>query len=333
MTNKQILMAHGSGGKHSNDLISQIFIPAFNLDSNALHDGASFIIGNENLAISTDSYVVKPLIFPGGDIGKLAIYGTINDLAMCGAKPLYLSAGFILEEGLEIDILKKIVASMKEACAKVDVKLITGDTKVIERSSQDGMYINSTGIGKLLVHNIMPNSIKNGDLILLNGDIGKHGMSIMSVREGLSFASEIKSDVCELWSLVEKLLLSQIDIHCLRDLTRGGLATALVDLVEHRNDISIEIDESAIMIDDDVSGAIELLGMDPLYVACEGRMIIILNPNHADIALDIISSCGFNPHIIGEVIDKQATPVKAKTIIGTYRVIERLPDDQLPRIC
>jgi len=328
----KILLAHGSGGKFTSELIESLFLPAFGRSGEMLHDGAFLSIGGQELAFTTDSYVVQPLFFPGGNIGDLAVYGTINDLAMCGARPLYLSCGFILEEGFSLDSLQRIAAGMKRAADSVGAKLTAGDTKVVERGKGDGLYINTSGIGIIETEPATPRKIQPGDHILISGDIGRHGVAIMSTREGLVFDSEIESDAAELFSLVHALQQNGVKIHCLRDLTRGGLATALIELAETRG-AALNIDERRIPIHDTVRGACEFLGLDPLYVACEGRMVLIVPPDHAEQALNIMKDYGAAAQSIGQVADLQTPRVTATTFIGTRRVLDLLSGDQLPRIC
>src|SRR5438045_279564 len=273
-----ILLGHGSGGKLMHDLLEKVFLPVFgNSILNSRHDGAEMDLGGRRTAITTDSYVVHPLFFPGGDIGSLAIYGTVNDLAMCGARPRYLSAGFILEEGLEMDTLRTVVASMQEAAAKAGVQLVTGDTKVVDKGKGDGIFVNTSGIG-LIESNVKmpigPASVQPGDAVIISGDLGRHGIAILSVREGLEFESPILSDCANLWPAVEALLNTGIEIHCLRDLTRGGLATTLNEIAGDRN-VCIKLEEVLIPVDEVVQGACEILGLDPLYVENEGRFAVL----------------------------------------------------------
>ena len=332
----RVLMGHGGGGKLMADLIEQLLVPAFeNEYLKERHDGAVVECGGRRIAFSTDSYVVNPLFFPGGDIGSLAVFGTVNDLAMCGARPLYLSCGLILEEGLAIKTLSRIVHSMREAASEAGVQLVTGDTKVVDRGKGDGLFINTAGIGLVESRTpIGPGSICRGDAVLVSGDIGRHGMAIMAVREGLEFESAIESDSGCVAQVVLNLLKAGIHVHCLRDLTRGGLASALVEIAEaaHR---PIEIDEGSIPVIDQVRGACEILGLDPHYVANEGRFIAFVPPDQADAALQIVKS---HPHggqasQIGEVGQGKAGIVTARSPLGTRRVIDRLSGEQLPRIC
>ncbi|NLI15517.1 MAG: hydrogenase expression/formation protein HypE [candidate division Zixibacteria bacterium] len=337
-----ILLAHGGGGKLTHQLIEKLFLPAFkNEQLNSRHDGAVLEIGDMKLAFTTDSYVVKPLFFPGGDIGTLAVNGTVNDLAMCGARPLFLSIGLIIEEGFSIDALWRVVNSLKDSAAKANVKIVTGDTKVVDHGKGDGIFINSSGVG-LIEHdlNISPLSIKPGDKIILNGDIGRHGIAIMASREGLTFESTIESDCAPLNGVVQKLLDAGIEPHCLRDLTRGGLATSLIEIAE-TSGLTINIEETEIPILEQVSGACEILGLDPLYVANEGRFVAIVPYSQAEKALKIIQAESPNREcrIIGEVRypDKAnggfRGMVTLTTKIGSSRLIDMLSGEQLPRIC
>ncbi|MFZ0888822.1 MAG: hydrogenase expression/formation protein HypE, partial [Candidatus Binataceae bacterium] len=282
----RVQLAHGGGGRAMRDLISRVFLPAFaNAALDARHDSAVLRLGAATVAFTTDSYVVSPLFFPGGDIGTLAVYGTVNDLAMAGARPAYLSAGFILEEGFELGTLGRVVASMREAARKAGVELVTGDTKVVDRGKGDGVFINTAGIG--LVPGgvrVAPARVQPGDAILLSGDIGRHGIAIMSVREGLEFESPIESDCAPLSGPVGALIEAGIDVHCMRDLTRGGLAAALNEIAADAA-VGITIDERSISVCEPVRGACEIMGLDPLYVANEGRFIAIVAACDADRAL------------------------------------------------
>jgi hydrogenase expression/formation protein HypE len=331
-----VLLAHGGGGRLTQQLLEKIFLPAFgNSMLGARHDGAVFDLPAQKLAFTTDSYVVHPLFFPGGDIGTLAINGTVNDLAMCGARPLYLSAGFIIEEGLPMDTLWRIVQSMAAAAREAGVQLVTGDTKVVDRGKGDGIFINTAGIGMIEAgHPISPASIKPGDAILLSGDIGRHGIAIMAVREGLEFESTIMSDCAPLSGIVLSLIAGQIETHCLRDLTRGGLASALVEIAEAAN-LHLEINESAIPLLEDVKGACEILGFDPLYVANEGRFISFVPAGEAEQALRIMRAhpLGEQACIIGTVMNDKPGLVTMRSRIGATRIVDTLSGEQLPRIC
>ncbi|MEK7728266.1 MAG: hydrogenase expression/formation protein HypE [candidate division KSB1 bacterium] len=331
-----LLLAHGGGGMLMHQLIEKMFVPAFKNNLPATkHDGAVLNLNGVKLAFTTDSYVVHPLFFPGGDIGTLAINGTVNDLAMCGARPLYLSAGFILEEGLPMETLWRVVQSMQQAAEAARVQLVTGDTKVVDKGKGDGMFINTAGIG-MIEHNltIAPASVQPNDVILLNGDLGRHGMAIMAVREGLEFESAIASDCAPLADLVLKLLESGIKIHCLRDLTRGGLASALNEIAEAAQ-LQINIEENAIPIREDVQGACEILGFDPLYVANEGRFIAFVEKAEAARALAIMRAhaLGAEAAIIGKVTEDATALVTMKSKIGVNRIVDMLSGEQLPRIC
>jgi hydrogenase expression/formation protein HypE len=331
-----VLLAHGGGGKLTHQLIEKLFLPIFgNPLLETRHDGAVFELGSQKLAFTTDSYVVRPLFFPGGDIGTLAINGTVNDLAMCGARPLYLSAGFIIEEGLPMDSLWRVVRSMKQAADSAGVQLVTGDTKVVDRGKGDGVFINTAGIG-ILQHGvtIAPTRVKPGDAVLLSGDIGRHGIAIMAVREGLEFESTIESDCAAVSGLVMTLLEAGIEIHCLRDLTRGGLASALVEIAE-ASSLHIRIEEASIPTLEDVRGACEILGFDPMYVANEGRFVSFVAPKDAEKALSLLHEhpLGDQACRIGTVTDDAAGLVTMKSRIGASRIVDMLSGEQLPRIC
>jgi hydrogenase expression/formation protein HypE len=330
------MMAHGGGGKLMHDLIEKVFVPAFhNPMMDERHDGAVFGVNDAMLAFTTDSYVVKPLFFPGGDIGSLAIYGTVNDLAMCGAEPLYLSAGFILEEGMETERLWRIVQSMKKAADAAGVQLVTGDTKVVDRGKGDEIFINTAGVG-VIRHGlaISPNSVRPGDAIILSGDLGRHGIAIMAAREGLEFETAIESDCASLASTVADLFAAGIQVHCLRDLTRGGLASALVEIAE-TSGFEINIEEDKITVREDVQGACEILGFDPMYLANEGRFIAFVPADEADRAMKIMSAKADDTLAtnIGLVSDERSGGVTMKSLIGASRIVDMFSGEQLPRIC
>jgi hydrogenase expression/formation protein HypE len=299
------------------------------------HDSVVVRVPHDRLAFTTDSYVVHPRVFPGGDIGTLAICGTVNDLAMAGATPVYLSAGFILEEGLPIDELRHVVASMRATADACGVRVCTGDTKVVDRGKADGLFINTAGIGVVADGiDVHPRRIQPGDVVLLSGDVGRHGIAVLSVREGLAFETAIESDCAPLHGLVDTLLGAGIDIHCLRDATRGGVATALGE-VALDSGVSIEVDEHAIPVSDAVAGACEVLGLDPLYVACEGRMIAWVAARDAERALAALRA---TPHgaaaaRIGVVSPGPRGMVTMKTRMGSRRLLDLLSGEQLPRIC
>jgi len=331
-----VLLAHGGGGRLMHHLIETMFMPLFeNPLLETRHDGAVIDAKAGRLAFTTDSYVVRPLFFPGGDIGTLAINGTVNDLAMCGARPLYLSAGFILEEGLPMETLWRVVRSMKEAAAQAGVQLVTGDTKVVDRGKGDGIFINTAGIGAVESRQaISPAAVRTGDVLLLSGDLGRHGIAIMAAREGLEFESAIESDCAALSGLVMELLEAGIAIHCMRDLTRGGLASALVEIAETSR-LHITIEESAIPVREDVRGACEILGFDPLYVANEGRFVAFIDPADAPRALAIAHAhtLGQNANLIGTVAAQPENLVTMKSTIGATRIVDMISGEQLPRIC
>ncbi|MBI1748856.1 MAG: hydrogenase expression/formation protein HypE [Acidobacteria bacterium] len=339
----QILMAHGGGGRLMHELLEKMILPAFgNSMLYARHDGALLDFGEEasgrrtRLAFTTDSYVVSPLFFPGGDLGALAVYGTVNDLAMCGARPLYLSVGFIIEEGLLMETLGRVIRSMQVAAGRANVQIITGDTKVVDKGKGDGLFINTAGIGAVASEQaIAPASLETGDVILLNGDVGRHGMAIMAAREGLAFENVIESDCDCVADLVLALLAAGVRVHCLRDLTRGGLATALNEIAETAR-LAMALVESAIPIREDVRGACEILGFDPLYVACEGRFVAFVPPQDAERALAIMRShpLGAMACDVGRVTGPSSHGlVTLKTQIGGYRIVDMLSGEQLPRIC
>lgn len=332
----QVLLAHGGGGRLTQQLIERVFMPAFaNPFLAERHDGALLPIGGTRLAFTTDSYVVHPLFFPGGDIGTLAVTGTVNDLAMCGARPLYLSAGFILEEGLPLETLQRIVGSMQAVAAAVPVQLVTGDTKVVDRGRGDGIFINTAGIG-VITHNqvIAPRSVCPGDVVILSGDIGRHGIAIMAVREGLEFESAIESDCAPVADAVLALLDAGLVVHCLRDLTRGGLASALIEIAE-AGGVHVDLDERAIPVREDVQAACEILGLDPLYVANEGRFVAFVPPEQAEQALQVLRAqpVSANAVIIGQIRGDSPGLVTMTSRIGIPRLVDLLSGEQLPRIC
>ena len=336
LVEERIQLGHGGGGRLTQQLIESVFLPAFaNPMLEARHDGAVLDIGGTRLAFSTDSYVVSPLIFPGGTIGDLAVNGTVNDLAMCGARPMYLSAGFIIEEGFPIETLRTIVDSMREAATRAGVLLVTGDTKVVDKGKGDGVFINTAGIGIVEHEGIVgPSSVAAGDAVIVSGDVGAHGVAILSVREGLEFEAPIESDTAPLWEPVSALFDAGIDIHCLRDLTRGGLATGLNEIASARR-ISIEVRESAIPVREVVQGACEILGLDPLYIANEGRFAVFVPAAQADECVEILRRFPVcrDAVRIGEVGGRKGSMVTLTSRIGGSRVLDLLSGDQLPRIC
>jgi hydrogenase expression/formation protein HypE len=333
---KQVLLAHGGGGRLMHDLLDRCILPAFaNPQLAARHDGAVLTAGNVRLAFTTDSYVVRPLFFPGGDIGTLAVNGAINDLAMCGARPAFLSAGLILEEGLPLDVLERIIGSMRRCALAAGVEVVTGDTKVVDKGKGDGVFINTAGIG-VIEHGftIAPASVRAGDAILLSGDLGRHGIAVMAAREGLEFESALESDCAPLAAPVLALLEAGLDVHCMRDLTRGGLATALVEIAEAAG-VHLAVEEERIAVPESVCGACEILGFDPLYLANEGRFIVLLPGPQSGRALEILRrhqvSAGAAP--IGQVAPGPAKMVTLGTRIGARRILDMLSGEQLPRIC
>ncbi len=332
-----ILLAHGGGGKLTQMLIERVFLPAFaNPALETLHDGAILEVGETRLAFTTDSFVVSPIFFPGGDIGCLAVHGTVNDLAMCGARPLALSAGFILEEGFPMEDLCRIVESMREAAQRVGVPIVTGDTKVVDKGKGDGIFINTTGIGIIPAGiQISPKRARPGDLILINGAIAMHGIAIMSVREGLEFETTLASDTAPLHDLVARILEAGGDkVHVLRDPTRGGVASALNEIASKAK-VGIVLDEASIPIWEEVKGACEILGLDPLYVANEGKCLAIVAREKAEEVLEAMKShpLGKEAAIIGEVVEEHPGQVILRSRIGGRRIVEMLSGEQLPRIC
>ena len=330
-----IQVAHGGGGRATARLLDTIFRPAFDGPELARrHDGARLELSGP-IAFTTDTYVVRPLVFPGGDIGTLAVNGTVNDLAMCGARPAYLSAGFVLEEGLDTALLGRIVASMRDAAKAAGVRIVTGDLKVVDRGKGDGIFINTAGVGTIVAsHPIEPQSVKAGDVVILSGDVGRHGIAVMAARDALGFESEIASDCAPLAEPVLALLEAGIAVHCLRDLTRGGLAGGLVEVAETAS-LGIAIDEGAVAVRDDVSAACEILGLDPFHVANEGRFLAFVAPGDAERALAVLRnhSVSAGAGVIGVVNGGPAGRVTCRGPIGATRVIDMLSGEQLPRIC
>lgn len=331
----EIVMAHGAGGALTKELIDTLFRPIFKSAQLDLgHDGAVLQPDTRRLAFTTDSYVVKPLFFPGGDIGSLAVYGTVNDLAMCGARPAALSLGLIIEEGFAMEALARIAQSIGNACARVGAQIVTGDTKVVDRGKGDGLFINMSGVGAVTEHNeINPTAVRPGDRIILSGDVGRHGVAVLSAREGLEFETAIESDCAPLHEPVLALIEAGVAIHCLRDLTRGGLATALNEIASAAS-CDIAIREADVPVILPVQGASEILGLDPLYIANEGRFITILPPRETDRAFSILQ--GFpetkNAVVIGTVCEGRGT-VSCETALGARRALDLLTGEQLPRIC
>jgi hydrogenase expression/formation protein HypE len=314
-------------------LLENLILPAFrNPMLDQMHDGAVFDVPGR-IAFTTDSYVVKPVFFPGGDIGSLAVNGTINDLAMCGARPVSLSAAFILEEGFAMEDLRRITNSMRAAAAGVPI--VTGDTKVVDRGKGDGIYITTAGVG-VIEHslNIAPASVRPGDAVLVSGDLGRHGIAVLAHREGLSFETTIESDTAPLWDAVSELLQARVTVHCMRDLTRGGLASALNEIAGTAN-VSIALNEAVIPVTEAVRGACEILGLDPLYVANEGRFVCFVSATEAEQALAALhsTSSGHGAVLAGYVAEGPKGRVTVKSQIGTTRILDMLSGEQLPRIC
>jgi hydrogenase expression/formation protein HypE len=332
----KIVLGHGSGGQLSAMLLRDVFLPLFsNPVLDRLDDQAVVEIGGSRLAFTTDSFVVKPLFFPGGDIGSLAVHGTVNDLAMGGATPLYLSAGFIVEEGFPVEDLRRIAASMSEAARAAGVAIITGDTKVVERGKGDGVFINTTGIGMVPADvRMSADRAQPGDVVILSGSIGDHGTAILASREGLEFETTIVSDSAALHGLVSDMLAVSRNIRVLRDPTRGGVSSTLNEIAE-QSKVAIEIEEKRIPVRDEVRGACELLGLDPLYVANEGKLVAIVAPQEANAVLEAMRAHprGQDAAIIGVVSDGSAGMVTMRTAFGSSRIVDLLPGDQLPRIC
>ena len=331
-----VLLAHGGGGKLMHNLLEKMILPAFNnTQLESRHDGAVFQLGDTRLAFTTDSYVINPLFFPGGDIGQLAVFGTVNDLAMCGARPLFLSVGLIIEEGLPMETLWKVVLSIQDAATEAQVQIVTGDTKVVDKTKGDGLFINTAGVG-VIEHDLVirPDSVRPGDIVILSGDIGRHGIAIMAKREGLAFETEIETDAAPLADLVARLLDAGINIHCLRDLTRGGLASSLIEIAQSGS-VHIHVDETRIPIREDVRGACEMLGLDPMYVANEGRLVAFVDNDQANDTLSIMHGHPFGSQaaIIGQVDDAAPGLVTMRSQIGTNRVVDMFSGEQLPRIC
>jgi hydrogenase expression/formation protein HypE len=332
-----VLLGHGSGGKLSAELIQSIFLPAFRSAAlEKLDDQAIVSINGTRLAITTDSFVVKPLFFPGGDIGSLAVHGTVNDLAMGGARPLFLSVAFIIEEGLSMGVLRRVVRSLRDAAHNAGVEVVTGDTKVVEKGSGDQVFINTTGIGlvrpglKLSSDRACP-----GDAIVVSGFLGDHGIAILSERQGLEFECPVVSDSAALHGLVAEMLdVGGESIHCMRDPTRGGLSSALNEIAQ-RSGVSMQLDEPKIPVREAVRGACEMLGLDPLYVANEGKLIAIVNNSEAEKVLEAMRRhpLARDAQMIGRVTKQDSAPVIIRTAYGTNRIVDMLSGDQLPRIC
>jgi hydrogenase expression/formation protein HypE len=364
MNPEKILLAHGGGGRLMHELLERIFLPAF--DNPALaerHDGARLdlaaagidpralgaAVAGAQLAFTTDAYVVRPLFFPGGDIGRLAIHGTVNDLAMCGARPLWLSAAFILEEGLAVETLERVVASMRAAAAGVGVTLVTGDTKVVDRGKGDGLYVTTAGIGVIssrpgivgtadAAPAIGPGAVRPGDAVILSGDVGRHGIAILAAREELALESMVESDCADLSKPVLALLDAGLEIHCLRDCTRGGCATNLIEIAQQTH-VDLEIEEARVPVVPAVQGACELLGLDPLYVANEGRFVCFVPEAQAERAIEVLRGHAVSAGAVRVGRAREtgrgtgAGRVTLRGALGVARVLDMLSGEQLPRIC
>jgi hydrogenase expression/formation protein HypE len=331
-----VQLAHGGGGRLMHQLLGRLIVPAFgNRHLDSQHDAAVLDVGDVRIAFTTDSYVVRPAFFPGGNIGTLAVNGTVNDLAMSGARAAWLSAAFILEEGFPIESLRTVLDSMRTAARAVGAEIVTGDTKVVDRGKGDGIFINTAGIG-VVEHSleIVPASVHAGDAVLLSGDIGRHGIAILAAREGLAFDTEILSDTAPLDGPVAALLAAGVDVHCLRDLTRGGLASAVIEIAEAAN-VAITLDERAIPVDAVVRGACEVLGLDAMYVANEGRLVAFVAGGDSERALAALRAHpgAVNACRIGTVEGPRRRQVTLRTAIGASRIVEMFSGEQLPRIC
>ena len=336
MTYDRIMLAHGGGGSLTRELVEGLFAHEFdNPVLRPLDDSAVLVINRRGYAFTTDSYVVSPYFFPGGDIGRLAVCGTVNDLAMQGAQPYWLSLSFILEEGLPIGDLEKIVASIRNTAAEVGVQIVTGDTKVVERGRCDGLYINTAGIGQIVTPNWLGSAnARPGDAVIVNGSLGEHGVAVMSSRSGISFQTSIVSDCAPLWPLVKEVLNTGVEIHAMRDLTRGGLAAAVSDIA-HASGIGIILKETAVPVNREVRGACDLLGIDPLTMANEGKLILFCRTVDAERVLAAMKrhSLGKNACVIGEVKDKPKGMALLRTAIGGERIVDMPTGEDLPRIC
>lgn len=332
----KILLSHGSGGKQTNSLINDLFFKYFNNSVlNEMNDAAQLTLEGNRIAFTTDSFVVNPIFFNGGNIGKLAVCGTVNDIAVSGAKPLFLTSAFIIEEGFEINKLEEIVKSMAEEAEKAEVKIVAGDTKVVEKGSADGIFINTTGIGIIRDDvNIKASNAKPGDMVIVNGTLGDHGMTIMCERNGLGFEGDIKSDCASLNGLIDSMLQVCTDIHVLRDATRGGVAAVLNEIAQ-ASKVSIKLSEKSIPVSEEISGVCELLGLEPLYIANEGKLCAFVPEEYAEEVLESMKNhpLGINSAIIGKVVEDSNSKVYIDTIVGGQRIVDMPSGQQLPRIC
>lgn len=336
MSHDVVKLGHGSGGRMTSQLIETCFLPYLgNTTLGALEDAADIDVSGIRLAVSTDSYVIRPLFFDGGNIGSLCVNGTINDLCMRLAKPMYLAAAFILEEGFRLDDLQRIVQSMQEACQSANVQMIAGDTKVVNKGAGDGVFVTTTGIGLITVREPpCASRARAGDAIIVSGDIGRHGMSILCRREGIELETELVSDCASLQEPVERIAALNVDLHCLRDLTRGGLASALNELAES-SAVGIELEEQNVPLTPAVKASCELLGLDPFHVACEGRFVVIVPEEFSDRMLDALRSTelGRDAAHVGRVVAEHQGTVLVRSKVGGRRILDKLSGDQLPRIC
>ncbi|MGE0821170.1 MAG: hydrogenase expression/formation protein HypE [Candidatus Binatia bacterium] len=335
-TRQTIVLGHGSGGTMTADLLRQIFLPAFaNPALDVLNDQAILETEGIRLAFTTDAFVVSPLFFPGGDIGQLAVHGTINDLAMCGATPLALAAAFILEEGLATETLQQVVTSMARACENSGVSLVTGDTKVVEKGKGDGLFITTSGIGVVTqATTISCDRAQAGDVVIINGPVGDHGIAVLSAREGLEFETTVQSDTAPLHTLVQAMIEATLHVHCLRDPTRGGVATVLNEIATASH-VGMVIEETAIPVRPAVQAACDLLGLDPLHCACEGRVVAIVGESEASTVLNRMRThpLGRDAAIVGRVVPEHPNTVLLRTSLGSTRLLFPLAGAQLPRIC
>jgi hydrogenase expression/formation protein HypE len=332
----RILLAHGGGGSLTRELIEELFLAKFeNPVLKPLDDSAVLVMAGKGYAFTTDSYVVSPCFFPGGDIGKLAVCGTVNDLAVMGAQPYWLSLSFILEEGLRVADLQKIVESIRATAAEVGVQIVAGDTKVVERGKCEGLYINTAGIGRIVTPNWLGSAnVKPGDAVILSGSIGEHGVAVLSRRPGIAFQTNVVSDCAPLWPLVKAILETKVEIHAMRDPTRGGLAAAACDIAQ-ASSVGIQLRESAIPVSPAVRGACDLLGLDPLTIANEGKLLVFCRKTDTERVLAAMSdnSLGKNAVVIGEVHEKPNGMVSLLTTIGGERIVDMPTGEDLPRIC
>ena len=332
----RVLLAHGGGGRLTQNLIERVLLPSFDNPILApLHDGALLDIDGRRLAFTTDSYVVQPPFFPGGDIGRLAVFGTANDLAMCGARPLFLSCGLIIEEGLPMEDLWRVVVSMKNAAAEAGVQIVTGDSKVVEHGKGDGVFINTSGVGVVLPRlDIGAQRVLPGDEIVLSGSLGRHGIAIMALREGLSLDAVIESDSAPVFPLVEALAAEGLDIHMLRDPTRGGVSSSLNEIAA-KSGMGVQIEENRLPVGPEVQGVCEILGLDPLYVANEGNFLAFVSAGQGERAVDVLRRhpLGSEAVVIGRAVAEHPGTVAMKTRIGGERIVDVMSGEQLPRIC